>query len=595
MIDIIDPKLLRLVTYARKSNEQDADRDFRSVEVQDVSATAFTKAKRWPKPFHVYADDGISGAEFLKRHDLQKLLADARTPLPVPRRDPFTGDQTRRPVDVVLMSEPSRLGREMMATQLIVQELTELGIRVVNYRSGDEIRLDTAEQKLLFSVHGFLSERERELTSERVSMARNARIAAGQIIAPPTYGYVVVGAVLKEINPDEAVVVVRIFQRQADGAGAVQIAKELNDDGIPPPRSGKMYRKYRAGGKHGRWQPASIRAIVERELYRGIWITNKTRRAYVMKADATGRPQRTAKIVARPEADWIRVPKDHLRIVSDVLWQRAHAARVARRTLVPPGRRPHDQPSKHLLVGVGRCGICGGTVACESLGRGYFYYLCRDRRRMGVAACSNAMFVRREKLDAFILAKLEEKILSRDAVDAAYRDYFAPPPTTAAADIARAQKELTDLERKIANLMDIAEDGGRPLASVKARIAALERKRDDASARLAQQKAAAAVPVATAAERKRIRKLLDDGIDGLRLLLKQTASARQLLKDLLKGRSIQLFPQSSSSQSVRFRMESDLLPVIEGILTADASVPCGLTGPRYAAGYRQTLDAILTA
>lgn len=68
----------------------------------------------------------------------------------------------------------------------------------------------------------------------------------------------------------------------------------------------------------------------------------------------------------RDKSEWIEKPMPHLRIVSDALWEQAHARRVAVSKSVgelrlsarcrprSTGRRP-----KYLISGLLTCGTCG--------------------------------------------------------------------------------------------------------------------------------------------------------------------------------------------------------------------------------------------
>lgn len=60
---------MRAAIYARKSTDQAAVlEEQRSVSRQIEHATAFAAARGWQVvDDHVYADDGVSGAEFAKR------------------------------------------------------------------------------------------------------------------------------------------------------------------------------------------------------------------------------------------------------------------------------------------------------------------------------------------------------------------------------------------------------------------------------------------------------------------------------------------------------------------------------------------------
>lgn len=89
--------------YARKSTEQSgvADQD-KSVARQIAHARSYAARKGWlVDEDHVYVDDGVSGAEFVKRPGFIRLM-NALSPRP--------------PFQVLVMSEESRLGREQIET-----------------------------------------------------------------------------------------------------------------------------------------------------------------------------------------------------------------------------------------------------------------------------------------------------------------------------------------------------------------------------------------------------------------------------------------------------------------------------------------------
>jgi hypothetical protein len=84
----------------------------------------------------------------------------------------------------------------------------------------------------------------------------------------------------------------RLFERYVAGDGGLAtLAKELNGEGVPPPR----------GHRHG-WAPSCVRAILHRDLYRGVVVWNKTRKRDDSGQRFKGRqPKRPAsEIVTRP-------------------------------------------------------------------------------------------------------------------------------------------------------------------------------------------------------------------------------------------------------------------------------------------------------
>src|SRR5215468_6536725 len=98
--------------YARKSTEQLCVADeARSVTRQIEHAKAYAEQKGWTvAEEHVYVDDGISGAEFVKRPGFLRLM-NALKPRPSFQR--------------LIMSEESRLGREAIETSYALKQILD--------------------------------------------------------------------------------------------------------------------------------------------------------------------------------------------------------------------------------------------------------------------------------------------------------------------------------------------------------------------------------------------------------------------------------------------------------------------------------------
>ena len=114
------------------------------------------------------------------------------------------------------------------------------------------------------AVRAYGSEVFRERTRDHMIDALRRKARSGYVHGGRTFGYSnhhVDGHVERVINPDEAVVVVRIFTRYAEGAGLRTIAKELNAERLPAPRPSK-------GGPAG-WSSVTVRDIIKRRLFIG--------------------------------------------------------------------------------------------------------------------------------------------------------------------------------------------------------------------------------------------------------------------------------------------------------------------------------------
>lgn len=150
--------------YARKSTEQlGAGDKSDSVERQVEHARAYATSKGWTVAGeHVYFDDGISGAEFLKRPAFLRLM-NALKPRP--------------PFQVLVMSKESRLGREQIETAYALKQLMQADVRVFFYLEDRERTLDTAMDKVMLSLTNFAAELEREKARQRThdALERKAR------------------------------------------------------------------------------------------------------------------------------------------------------------------------------------------------------------------------------------------------------------------------------------------------------------------------------------------------------------------------------------------------------------------------------------
>ncbi len=353
--------------YARKSNDQNLPDEEKSVTRQVERARAYAARQGWVvRPEYVYTDDGISGAEFVKRPGFLALM-NALKPRP--------------PFQVLVTMEQSRLGRSLDEVPLVLRRLTDAGVRVFCYLTESEIKRESAADRFMVTALAFVDDMHREQSRQRTRDALRRHAERGHVAGGLCYGYRNVreaGHVRREILEAEAAIVRRIFQAVADGAGYVTVAARLNADGIPAPRGGAA------------WVASSIRAMLYRELYRGRPQYGLTR---WVDSGGTKRKERV-----RDAAAWVTTQSPALAIVSDELWQRAHRRLEAARALYPgcPRRTPRQgslppvpTSGRYLLTGVLQCGHCGGGLQMSRhSGRGgqgmWEYYVCSRQRTRGI-------------------------------------------------------------------------------------------------------------------------------------------------------------------------------------------------------------------
>jgi hypothetical protein len=99
----------------------------------------------------------------------------------------------------------------------------------------------------------------------------------------------------------------------------------------------------------------AVREILLWTLYRGEVVWNRQR-----KRDRWG----VKKYLDRPEAEWLRIEAEALRLVPEELWRGAHRRLDAARAIYAGGWRATDRPDqeKYLLSGIATCKTCGGSL-----------------------------------------------------------------------------------------------------------------------------------------------------------------------------------------------------------------------------------------
>jgi site-specific DNA recombinase len=507
--------------YARKSTEQVgvAD-DQKSIARQVEHARAYAVSKGWiVADAHVYVDDGISGAEFAKRPGYMRLLNAAG------RRAPF---------DVLIVSEPSRLGREQLETGYAMKQLAEAGVRIFAYLDDREVMLETPLDKFTISALNFGAEMEREKARQRQidTMSRKAR--AGHVTGGTVFGYDNVAVldaagrrshVERRVSDAEAAIVHRIFALCADGSGLKAITKTLNRDGALSPRQ----------GRYASWAPSSVREVLFRDMYRGVVVWNRTR-----KRDKFGKQRQ----VGRAAGEWITREAPELRIVSDEQWAAAHARLDAARALYLGGThgRPFGRPaqartaSRYLLTHLALCGECGRPLEVQSRSHGRIrarFYGCAAHRERGT--CANRRIVPMGDADAIVIEALLDDVLDLSMIEEAVNEAVKVlcHQDEPDADTERIEQELAVLEREQSRIM-AAIATGRQVAGVLEALQALDRRRVQLEGSRPAGRATRATP---APNPERVRdEVLTLATNWRRVLVDDPTHARPIVAALLQGR-----------------------------------------------------------
>ena len=466
----------------------------------------------------------------------------------------------RRPFDVLVMSEESRLGREAIETAYALKQLIQAGVRVFFYLEDRERTFDSPTDKLLMSVTAFADELEREKARQRTYDAMQRKARAGHVTGGRVFGYdniEITGPdgqrshVERRINKAEATVVRRMFTLCAEGAGLTRITKLLNADGVPAPRPQQ--------GRPRAWIASSVRAVLRRPLYRGEIRWNASQ-----KRDRWGQQRQHA----RPEADWIQVAAPHLRIIPDDLWRAAQARLAERRDQYAKGDRAY-RASPYLLSGFARCALCGGGFASHTRQHGSqraYFYGCVSHWKRGPEVCANGLIGRMDAINAEVLATLRDDILRPTVVERAVALVLEDmSPRREAERLDARQAELVALDGEYAELTRAIERGGavNVLVALVSRLQALQARREV----LVSSRPAVRVRTAQNAPAGLERRIREKVADWRGLLTRDTDTGRDVLRVLL-AEPLRFAPViEPHRRGYRFTGAVALDRVVEGVIT----------------------------
>jgi site-specific DNA recombinase len=463
----------RAAVFARKSTKDDARDEELSVVRQEQNARAFAESRGW-EVVGVYADN-VSGQATNRLVQRGRLIADA----------------AEGKFDVVVVRNADRLSRDDIEVDPVVI-LAGYGVEVWEYLTAKRLDVGTAKDRFLRSVDRFSSRdytekvsvntREKKFDKARIQGAHG--IADGRVL-----GYKTTGPAKQRqrvIDPEEAKLVVRIFEMSASGMRYLKIATALNKEGVKNP-SGQD--RSNATKRSDQWSASGIKAVLGRDLYRGKLVYGRTRNRWTPDGR---KKERGDKVVT--------VERPDLRIVEEPLWKAAHQRMAAanRQYLRATGGQLYGKPAagvegKHLLSGLLRCAVCGGNMFLNKKsgrrGRTVTYYTCSNRRAgrgLPDGPCTNDRSVPVVELTEGVVAEVKKLLLQpMELVKAlaAEIDRRQAQPDAVRAQRAEAQGKVTRLRLAVENLTAAIEEGGQ-IKNLVAKLTEREAELRDAQAAL---------------------------------------------------------------------------------------------------------------
>lgn len=431
----------RAAVYARFSTDLQKDR---SIEDQVAVCRSFA-AREGMAVVAVYEDRARTSSSMFGRDGLTAMMDAARV----------------QAFDVVVVEALDRISRDQEDLAGIYKRLTFQGIRIQAIHDGVADAVQIGVRGLLGGL--FLADLAHKVRRGMTGVVRDGRHAGGK-----SYGYRPTpgNPGNMQIYEPEAEVVRRIFAEYDAGRSPRAIAHDLNRDKIPAPRGAT-------------WNASTINGSKQRgtgfllnELYAGTIIWNRTR--FVRDPD-------TGKRISRPnpESEWQRADAPHLRVVQQEMFDRV-VARKQGRSHLSFGRQ---QPAKHLLTGLLKCGVCGGGMSSIGERKGRPRVMCSTAKESG--SCQHVRRYNREDIEHAVVDGLTAQLTSPDALAAyvrAYHDEMQQLSATARRDRSRAETRLGEVTRELRRLVDALAKGILAVETISARLGELEAEKKELTA-----------------------------------------------------------------------------------------------------------------
>lgn len=385
-------------------------------------------------------------------------------------------------IDIVLCTEMSRLGRDAVGGLAVIARLHDGGVHLLTSDGIDSRR--TGWMMLAMIRLGLATEEARTL-SARVSRSMTGVLERGGLIAPPPIGYALdvnayrdpnrAAGALWRIDPEKAQVVRDMFTMRVQGMSMYQIARALNDRGVPSARNGR-------DGLPTAWRAGSVHRILRNAIYKGQFVYGGSSFS-VTRSRKTGVPLET-KVFDRP----------HLRIVEDDLWEKCNP---------PASPRRSRGGAKHLLSGLVSCGQCPAylNVKINGVHAGLACQQCEQRVRCEEGA-PRPMYTSPRAALAALRAVLLDAVSKTGAVEEVRTRLRQRLKSGPAAELQAAQAEVKKLASAESRLLELAVQPGIGIEVVGAKLSENRAALATAKARLQALSKEAGSLTAAAVERQ---------------------------------------------------------------------------------------------
>lgn len=288
----------------------------------------------------VYHDRGISGSKD-NRPNFQAMIENCRKGM----------------IDIIHTKSIARFARNTVTVLEISRELKAIGVDI--FFEEQNIHTLSSEGEVMLSVLASIAEDELRSMSGNQRWAFQKKFQRGELVINTKrfLGYDIDENGELIINPEEALIVRKIFALYLEGYGTHRIAKLLNEKGVATVTGAK-------------WHDTTIRQMLSNEKYNGSVLLQK------YFHDGVNSPKK----LNQGELEQYLIEDNHEAIISMEDWQAVQVKLNSRRW--QQGRN-----KTYKFTGLLKCQHCGSTLKRQVSYKKKIVWCCSKYIKEGKAAC----------------------------------------------------------------------------------------------------------------------------------------------------------------------------------------------------------------
>lgn len=319
-----------------------------------------------------YIDDGYSGYT-MSRPSFNKLKEDLNT----------------NKVRTIIVKDLSRLGRHNAKVQLFLENIYEVGKRVIAL--GDNYDTLNENSHKFVGIQTWINENFIRETSSKIRNSVESLQKEGKWLCSVPYGYIKDNKDKYKYHIDKTVApyVQQIFDMYIDGMGLKAIARALTEENVPTPSVIKKQQSQSEVYKKrvdANWDASAVSRILQNPFYIGTLTLGKSKRRAI-----------NGKSIPMPEEQWHVFPNNHEPIIDKQTFQLVREITKLRSFGNYRGQRGNrGQKRPNIFAGILYCSDCSKTLTSNQGRAGNTRYVCRTYNTYGTSQCTSHAVSERE-------------------------------------------------------------------------------------------------------------------------------------------------------------------------------------------------------